>query len=125
MLITEIFDKQIEPLDTENYNLLLRTFRKDTNITHKDVLFLSKKLGLSVHDMQLKIYDVLGDLLRNVGKHNDVPDDQFDQKELSSGIKEEMEHTKDPLIAKMIAKDHLVEDPKYYSKLKKAKLADS
>ncbi len=69
--------------------------------------------------MQLKIYDMLGDLLRNIGKHNDVPDDKFDKKQLRLGIKEEMEHTKDPLVAKMIAKDHLSQDPDYYIKLLK------
>jgi hypothetical protein len=41
--------------------------------------------------------------------------------ELSDGIKEEMEHTTDKKIAEKIAKDHLREDPKYYTKLKKMK----
>ncbi len=39
--------------------------------------------------------------------------------QLNLGIKVEMEHTKDKVIAKEIAMDHLWEDPKYYSKLKK------
>lgn len=38
-------------------------------------------------------------------------------KELSRGIKIEMEHTKEYSIAKEIALDHLKEDPKYYTKL--------
>lgn len=38
-------------------------------------------------------------------------------KELSRGIKVEMEHTKEYSIAKEIALDHLKEDPKYYTKL--------
>jgi hypothetical protein len=38
-------------------------------------------------------------------------------KELSKGIKIEMEHTKQYTIAKEIASDHLKEDPKYYTKL--------
>ena len=40
-------------------------------------------------------------------------------KQLSKGIKSEMEHTKDRKKAQEIAMDHLVEDPKYYDKLKK------
>jgi 2'-5' RNA ligase len=40
--------------------------------------------------------------------------------ELKTGIKHELEHTKDKEIAKEIALDHLAEDPKYYSKLEKA-----
>ena len=41
------------------------------------------------------------------------------KKELEKGIKVEMEHTKDKNKAKEIAMDHLTEDPKYYTKLKK------
>jgi hypothetical protein len=47
------------------------------------------------------------------------PDSDFDAEQLKIGIKVEMEHTKDPDIAKEIAKDHLSEDPNYYKKLKK------
>lgn len=41
----------------------------------------------------------------------------FKKKSLKRGTKVEMEHTTDPKIAQEIAMDHLVEDPKYYSKL--------
>lgn len=56
-----------------------------------------------------------------VGKHNGVPDSEFDPKELEMGIKVEMEHTDDPFIAKCIAKDHLSEPglSDYYTRLKK------
>ena len=43
--------------------------------------------------------------------------------ELALGQTVEMEHTTDPNIATEIALDHLSEDPKYYTKLKKAGLA--
>lgn len=39
--------------------------------------------------------------------------------QLNMGIKVEMEHTDDKDLAKKIAMDHLYEDPKYYTKLKK------
>jgi hypothetical protein len=48
------------------------------------------------------------------------PDSDYDPAELALGIKTEMEHTSDPAIAKKIAKDHLDEDPKYYSHMKDA-----
>lgn len=38
--------------------------------------------------------------------------------ELLTGAREELEHTKDPLVALKIALDHLKEAPNYYSKLK-------
>ncbi len=46
------------------------------------------------------------------------PED-FDKKQLSKGIKVEMEHTNDEKKAKEIAMDHLTEDEKYYDKLAK------
>lgn len=42
---------------------------------------------------------------------------QVNSKELSMGIKVEMEHTDNPEEAKVVALQHLAEDPKYYSKL--------
>jgi len=41
------------------------------------------------------------------------------KKQLSMGIQVELEHTDDPSMAAEIAKDHLTEDPDYYTKLKK------
>jgi hypothetical protein len=52
-----------------------------------------------------------------IGKHNDVPDDQFDFKQLKMGIQVEYEHTDSYDIAKAIAKDHLMELPDYYTRL--------
>ena len=48
----------------------------------------------------------------------------FDPLEVDKGKKVEEEHTKDPSVAQEITKDHLSEDPKYYSRLKSAGLAD-
>jgi len=47
------------------------------------------------------------------------PDHKFDKTELKKGTKIEMEHTKDTLVAKKIAKDHLMEYPNYYKELSK------
>ena len=38
--------------------------------------------------------------------------------QLKMGIRIEKEHTSNPKIAKKIAIDHILEDPKYYTKLK-------
>lgn len=43
---------------------------------------------------------------------------------IEKGTKHEMEHTKDPLIAKKIAMDHLRDDPHYYEKLAKVGLEE-
>jgi len=45
--------------------------------------------------------------------------------QLKLGVKTEMEHTNNKSKAKEIAMDHLAENPKYYTKLKKAKLEET
>ena len=54
-----------------------------------------------------------------VGKHNHVPDEKFNAKELKMGIVVEKEHTDCPIMAKAIAKDHLAECANYYTRLAK------
>jgi hypothetical protein len=62
----------------------------------------------------------------HIQQHNEIitPADpsKVDPKELKMGIKVEMEHTDDPEEAKVIALQHLAEDPKYYTKLKSLNL---
>lgn len=58
------------------------------------------------------------------GKGDKKEDSQFDVSEVKMGHKVEKEHTKDKKAIAEITRDHLSEDPKYYSKLKAAKLAD-
>jgi hypothetical protein len=53
------------------------------------------------------------------GVADGAEDQRFTPKALRKGVAEEKEHTTDPVIKKEIAKDHLVQDPKYYDKLEK------
>lgn len=48
------------------------------------------------------------------GLADDIPDAQFDPRELAKGVKHEREHTDNSQIAKEIAKDHLFERGDYY-----------
>lgn len=50
------------------------------------------------------------------GLADNIPDSEFDSKQLEKGIEIEMEHVKDKELAKEIAKDHLAEIPNYYLK---------
>lgn len=58
------------------------------------------------------------------GKGDGKTDADFDPAEVEMGVKVEMEHTKDPAVAREIAHDHLAEHPHYYTALKAAGLAD-
>ena len=56
-------------------------------------------------------------LKKIANKHN--VDISVIENQLKIGLKIEQEHTNDASLAKEIAMDHLYEDPKYYTKLKK------
>lgn len=62
-----------------------------------------------------------GKTLKQLAKKHKTKVDSL-KKELVKGIKVEREHTKKKTVAKKIAMDHLAENPKYYTKLSKAKL---
>ena len=52
----------------------------------------------------------------------DISKCKFKKASIIAGAKVEMEHTNNKWIAERIAKQHLCENPKYYSLLKKAGL---
>jgi len=64
----------------------------------------------------MKAKEVVLQALKTHGLSKNDSDDKFDPKELKRGTEIELEHFNDKKIAKEIAKDHLREDPKYYSK---------
>ena len=47
------------------------------------------------------------------------PDIDYEPTQLKMGIEVELEHTNNRKVAETIAKQHLEEDPHYYTKLKK------
>ena len=59
-----------------------------------------------------------GKTLKDIAKKHSVPLEDI-QKEHKKGTEVELEHTSSWDIAADIAKDHLFEDPHYYSKLAK------
>ena len=62
--------------------------------------------------------------LPQIAKKHKLPIEDLTS-QLRLGIKTEMEHTDSKKQAKEIAMDHLSEDPKYYTKIKKAKLEEA
>lgn len=88
-------------------------------IVDDDVHSLANRLSISIERVEDEMYMMLKSFASKFGKHNDVPDDKFDPEQLKKGIAVEQEHTNDPFIAKLIAKDHLSEVADYYSRLEK------
>lgn len=60
-----------------------------------------------------------GMTIEDISSKHKVPVEELTA-ELHKGIKVEKEHTGCERMAKTIAMDHLVEDPKYYTKIAKA-----
>ena len=63
----------------------------------------------------LKEEDKLVAMLQKQGKSKHKEDDKYCPIELEIGVKVETEHTQDTEAAKEIAKDHLEENPHYYT----------
>lgn len=66
-----------------------------------------------------KLAKATRDLVPGGSATQDTDPKQFNKKELKDGTKHELEHTNKKPIAKEIAMDHLLEDPKYYTRLDK------
>lgn len=94
-------------------------FLKNQNARDHEVHKWARDIGMSPEALEGEIYHLLSSLLKGVGKHANVPDEAFDPKELEMGIKVEVEHTDNEDVAKIIAKDHLMESGagNYYSRL--------
>jgi len=80
----------------------------------------ASRFNMDKDELKTEVYKLLSDFIwGRVFKHWNVSDDQFDPKELAMGIEVEQEHINDPIIAKAIAKAHLMEISDYYTRLKK------
>jgi hypothetical protein len=80
------------------------------------------KQGFTEENLEGGVSD--GKTLEDIAKKHKVNIEVI-KKELSSGMKVEMEHTDNKSKAKEIAMDHLFEDPNYYTKLKKMETKES
>lgn len=93
--------------------------KKDGKVTPDDFKLFALRSKQNEDKVIEAAFELLGALLKGVGKHKDVPDSDFDQAELEKGVQVEKEHTNNEYVAKLIAKDHLMEVPDYYTRLTK------
>ena len=108
----------IDELRNTSYNIIIKYFKENPNPTDDMIHDFAESMGLDHDQLENIIYKVLTKLImKQPGKHNDVPDEEFDPEQLAMGIDIEKEHTDCPNTAKSIAKDHLYSCPKYYTYL--------
>lgn len=110
-------EQEQKPVDKQEIGpVIIEFFTGKDSIDDDTVHTLADDLGIDKHEFEEEIYKLLMGLVNLKG--SDKPDDEFDAEELKMGIEIEKEHTDYPIIAKRIAKGHLVEFPNYYSALK-------
>lgn len=110
--------KKLSSKDKEELKVkLFDFFSKNPSPPDEQVHDFAESIGIKPDELESHIYSIIGSFL-GAGKSKDFKG-TYDQKELEMGIKVEMEHTTDPLMAERIAKDHLAEIKDYYTRLKK------
>jgi len=78
---------------------------------------IDEEKGEDIEQVEIE-KDEVGDEIKG-GKADKKKPKDFDKEQLAMGLKVEMEHTDDPMIAIEIAMDHLTEFPDYYTRLDK------
>lgn len=105
--------------DDNLLDAIVALYLKQDKVSESDMNKLAKQANITIDQFYGVLDQFFRNLIRGVGKHAQVPDEHFDKHELEMGVKVEKEHTSDPYIAKIIAKDHLMELPDYYTRLQR------
>ena len=95
---------------------IIKFFKANPEPTDVQMHALADRLQLEAPELEQLVYSILSGIIS--GGVSGGKDNPVDQAELDMGVAVEAEHTKDQAIAEKIARDHLAEDPKYYTKLK-------
>jgi hypothetical protein len=99
---------------------IIKYFKTTQQPKDTEVHAIAEKYGVDPSEAEQYIYTILSDLVGGGKSKGEVG--PVDESELATGVEIESEHTKDKEIAEKIARDHLAEDPKYYTKLQAAGL---
>ena len=95
---------------------VMQFFKEGQKIDDDKLHAFAEKHGFQPAEIENIVYNLLSSFMSEGLSAGGKP---VDTKELSMGIKVEMEHTDDPDMAEKIARDHLAEDENYYTELKK------
>jgi hypothetical protein len=94
---------------------IIKFFKATPYPTREQLSILAETLKISMPELQNLCNAILTNILN--GGLSQGKDYEVDPEQLAKGTKIEIEHTKDEKMAEKIARDHLVEDSKYYDKL--------
>lgn len=94
---------------------LISRFNEDRNVTIKELEGIAEREGTPFNSIVEAVCDILQEILY---RRKSTRTAKVDPKQLKMGIEHELEHAKDKQIAEIIARDHLVTVPNYYTLLK-------
>jgi hypothetical protein len=95
---------------------ILKLFGQKKPLDDSQIHALADTLKLDPHQLENQIYEMLRSVV--AGGKTKGAKEKVDPKELASGIEVEAEHTENKALREKIARDHLAEDPLYYTHLK-------
>lgn len=104
-----------QKISSDIHGRIIDFFRNNSSPDDDEIHSFAEKEGVDPHKFEKYIYMILGSFL-GAGKSKKFTG-TYNQKQVEMGIKIEMEHTTDPLLAEKIARDHLAEIPDYYTRL--------
>jgi len=116
MLSDYIKEKEIVENSNDTEKKIIDFFSKQKEVEDAEVHKLADGLGLDPHKFEEKVYSLLTSFWSK-GRYNEKGSPSVNISELEKGIKIEMEHTDNEMVAKRIALDHLAEIPDYYTRL--------
>ena len=115
--IEEQIDKVTEGMDYASV-ALVKLFASDKKIKdHGDFHSLAEELGVESSVLEERAYQLIQSFFSKGRYMEEGKGVDIDIRQLEAGTKVEMEHTNNPVIARRIALDHLIELPDYYSRL--------
>lgn len=97
------------------HNKIIKWFMENPNPEDKKVHSFADSIGIEPDKLEGHIYMILSSIL-NEGKSKNFKG-KYDPEQIKMGVKVEVEHTPNTLIAEKISKDHLSEIPDYYTRL--------
>jgi hypothetical protein len=98
---------------------IISFFKKNPRPKDNQMHELAQRLNMDPAELETYVYGVLSDIISG-GVSGGTEDPNTDPNELAMGIETELEHTDDREMAEKIARDHLAENPSYYTKLKES-----
>ena len=84
--MTKLLEKYLININDDNiHSELIKFFINNPNPSDDQIHNFAGELGIEHKILEEKIYSLLTDFIKGIGKHKDIDDSKYDQKELKMG----------------------------------------